>query len=100
MKLHAHLYETLAKINSKYSEDIARGIERGYKNEVEHNIALRFLKEIETKIKELERIEFEFDTENKIDIPNDLKWMKVSVASIYELIAKKSASENHIIQSL
>lgn len=98
MKLHAHLYEALTKINDKYAEDIARGIERGHKDEIESKIALKFLEKIEAIIKELERIEFEFDTENQINIPADLKWMKVSASSLSELIAKRSTREEEIIR--
>lgn len=99
MKIHALFYETLGKISDKHAEDIGRGIERGHDREIESNIALSFLADIQEKIKELERVEFEFDVNDRINVPEDLKWMSVSAAALSELVAKRSVREEDIIKA-
>ena len=98
MQIHTLFYETLAKIPDMDAEGISRGITHGHAHEYEGKIAVGILSDIENKIRELERVRFEFDTEDQINAPEDLKWMRVSVASLAELIAKRSPHEEDMIR--
>jgi hypothetical protein len=99
MKIHALFYEKLDKITGTHAEGISRGIERGHDSEFESKIALGSLADIQKAIKELERVEFEFDVDDRINVPEDLKWMSVSAAALSELVAKRSAQEYDIIRA-
>jgi hypothetical protein len=99
MKIHALFYEKLESITGTHAEGIVRGIERGHDREFESKIALSSLADIQKTIKELERVEFEFDVHDRINVPQDLKWMSVAAAALSELVTKRSAHDEDVVRA-
>lgn len=95
MELHKQFYATLLEIHPKLKEDISRGIG----NKKEAKLALRFLGAIAKNVDTLERIKFEFDVDEAVQVEADLLRLKVTIIELTEIISNNSEDQHEITKA-